>query len=108
MSIHFIARQRFSILAAAAFVISAAGANAGELPTYERSGFPISLVQVSVLGSAQVREQAPAATLALSGMPASPHQFAVLIPSKERDKREATQDAKQAALTSHPALRDPM
>jgi hypothetical protein len=47
---------------AAAAVISFAGATAGiaaELPTYEANGFPISPVQVGVLGAANVREQSP-------------------------------------------------
>lgn len=108
MPIHFIARQRFPILAAAALVIGAAGASAGELPSYQQSGFSISPVQISVLGSAHVQEQAPSATLALSGMPASPHQLAVLSPSNERDRREPTQEAKQATLAGQPILRDPM
>jgi hypothetical protein len=50
---------------AAAAVISIAGATAGtaaELPTYEANGFPISPVQVGVLGAAKVREQSPVTT----------------------------------------------
>lgn len=61
---------------ATAAVISIAGGSAGfaaELPTYESAGFPISAVQVRVLGAANVQEQslAPAST-------ASPHQLRVL------------------------------
>jgi hypothetical protein len=50
---------------AAAAVISIAGAAASiaaELPTYEANGFPISPVQVGVLGAAKVREQSPVTT----------------------------------------------
>ena len=50
---------------AAAALISIAGATAGfaaELPSYETKGLPISAVQVSVLGAADVREQSPALT----------------------------------------------
>lgn len=50
---------------------------AGELPTYEANGFPTTPVQVSVLGAANVEQQAaaPAATL-------TPVQASVLTPRK--------------------------
>ena len=57
--------KKKSYLSLAAAVISISGATAGfaaELPTYEAKGFPISPVQVSVLGAANVREQSPVAT----------------------------------------------
>ena len=63
---------------AAAAVISMAGGTAGfaaELPTYEATGLPISAVQAQVLGAANVREQAPVPTSAIS-----PHQLSVLTP----------------------------
>jgi hypothetical protein len=50
------------------------------LPTFEVTGFPISMHQVAVLGSAHVEERSARATLELAGMPASPHQIAVLTP----------------------------
>ena len=62
----------------AAALISIAGASTGfaaELPTYEAKGFPISPVQVSVLGAANVREQSPVTTSATSA-----HQLSVLAP----------------------------
>jgi hypothetical protein len=63
---------------ASAAVISIAGGAAGfaaELPTYESAGFPISAVQVQVLGAANVQEQSPVPTST-----ASPHQLRVLTP----------------------------
>ena len=57
-----------SYLSIAAAVISVAGTTAGfaaELPTYEANGFPISPVQVGLLGAAKVR-QSPVATLPAS------------------------------------------
>jgi hypothetical protein len=60
---------------AAAAVISIAGGTAGfaaELPTYESAGFPVSAVQVQVLGAANVQEQSPVPTST-----ASPHQLRV-------------------------------
>jgi len=59
-------------LSIAAAVISIAGgtaAFAAGLPSYERTGFPISPVQMQVLGPANVQERSPAATVV-----ASPHQ----------------------------------
>lgn len=63
---------------AAAAVISMAGggaASAAELPTYESAGFPISAVQVRVLGAANVQEQSAAPTST-----ASLHQLKVIAP----------------------------
>jgi hypothetical protein len=63
---------------AAAAVISIAGGTAGfaaELPTYESAGFPVSAVQVQVLGAANVQEQSPVPTST-----ASPRQLRVLTP----------------------------
>ncbi len=63
-------------LSIAAAVISIAGgtaAFAAGLPSYERTGFPISPVQMQVLGPANVQERSPAATVA-----ASPRQENVL------------------------------
>jgi len=72
-------KQILLIVAAMTAVIpSGVGAGAAELPTYELMGFPISSHQFSVVGSVHVRERSPVATLTLNGMPASPHQIAVL------------------------------
>ena len=50
----------------------------GELPTFQLMSFPISPVQALVVTSAHIEEMPPAPTLTLGGMPASPHQIAVL------------------------------
>ena len=65
-------------LVAAIATTVASGAGAGELPSFELTGFPITRAQVAVIGAANVQEQSPAATLTSRGMPASPHQIAVL------------------------------
>lgn len=60
-------------------VLKSAAVAAGELPSFELAGFPISPHQVAVMGSANVQEAPPAPRLTFHGMPASPHQIAVLI-----------------------------
>ncbi|WP_424630518.1 hypothetical protein [Bradyrhizobium sp. SYSU BS000235] len=52
---------------------------AGELPTYEANGFPITPVQVGVLGGAHVQQQAAAPTGVLTA-----HQASVLTPRKTK------------------------
>jgi len=65
-----------SIAAAAAISITGVTAGfAGELPTYETQGMPISTVQLRALGAANVREQAPTPTSTLT-----PVQLSVLTP----------------------------
>lgn len=56
------------------------------LPTFEVTGFPISPLQVAVLGGAHVEEQSATPALTLAGMPASPHQIAVLTPRPKAEK----------------------
>jgi hypothetical protein len=68
---------------AAAIASGIAVAAAAELPTYESTGFPITALQVSVVGSAHVQEAASAPALTLDGMPASPHQIEVLTARKK-------------------------
>jgi hypothetical protein len=71
--------KRYAILTAAILMLGMAGASAGELPSYDFAGFPVTPHQMSVLGqSGQMQEQAAAPTLLREGMPASPHQIAVL------------------------------
>ena len=72
--------KRYSIVAAAAILmLGMAGAGAGELPSYDFAGFPVTPHQMSVLGhSGHVQEQSAMPTLLREGMPASPHQIAVL------------------------------
>lgn len=74
-------------LSIAAAAISIAGATVGfaaELPSYETKGLPISAVQVSVLGAADVREQSPALISA-----ATAHQLSVLTPRTTRTAETA-------------------
>jgi hypothetical protein len=72
--------NRCPILAAAAILmLGMAGATAGELPSYDVAGFPITPHQMSVLGQlGGVQEQPAVPTLLREGMPASPHQIAIL------------------------------
>ena len=49
---------------------------------FEAKGLPITLHQAQVTGLPDIQEAAPAPTLAASGMPASPHQLAVLSPGR--------------------------
>ncbi len=69
-----------SIIGATVVVLGGINAKAEELPAFERFGFPITQTQVSVLGSADVRVRSPTPTVMLDGMPAPPHQVAVLSP----------------------------
>ncbi|WP_439392268.1 hypothetical protein ACRQ5Q_21705 [Bradyrhizobium sp. PMVTL-01] len=63
-----------------AAIAAATGAGAGELPSFELTGFPIARHQVAVMGARDVQEQSVTPTLTFGGMPASPHQIAVLTP----------------------------
>jgi hypothetical protein len=76
-------------------IVQGGAAVAGELPTFEVSSFPATPVQVSVMGSAAVQEQAATPTLTRDGMPASPHQLTVLTPrhSAVRASNETTTGA---------------
>jgi hypothetical protein len=62
------------------------------IPSYEVMGFPITRHQISIVGSAHVEEQSPSPSLVMAGMPASPHQIAVLTP-------RSSLTAKAAAVT---------
>jgi hypothetical protein len=72
--------QAFLIIGATVVVLGGINAKAEERPAFERFGFPITQTEVAVLGSAGVRERSPTPRLMLYGMPASPHQVAVLSP----------------------------
>ena len=76
--------KRLFLFATVAVLIpgGAVMAAAAELPTYEVTGFPITSVQASVVGSAHVQEASRQPTLTLDGIPASPHQIAVLTARK--------------------------
>jgi hypothetical protein len=76
-----------SIAVAALSIAGATGGVAAELPAYEAKGLPISSVQARVLGTADVREQSPAATST-----ATAHQLSVLT-------QRATRTAETVAPT---------
>jgi phospho-acceptor domain-containing protein len=80
---------RVSITAITIVMLNGTGAAAAELPTFELMGFPITSHQVAVVGSAHVQEQSPNSRLTLGGMPASPHQIAVLTPRSRAVGRAA-------------------
>jgi hypothetical protein len=73
-------RKLLSITSTTLVLLGGLHAKASELPAFEKFGFPITRTQVSVLGTAGVEESSPIPTLTLGGMPASPHQVAVLTP----------------------------
>jgi hypothetical protein len=81
--------QAFLIIGATVVVLGGINAKAEERPAFERLGFPITQTQDAVLGSAGVRERSPTPTLMLYGMPASPHQVAVLSPRPRSVKKMA-------------------
>jgi hypothetical protein len=70
-------KKTFSIAAAVLTLAGATSAFAGELPSYQANGFPVSPVQLRVLGSAQVEQQVSAPATAISA-----HQASVLTPRK--------------------------
>ena len=90
---------RLLLSAGLAVVLQEANAAAGELPTFELLGFPVSRHQVAVLGSANIEEQAPSPTFTWGGMPASPHQVAVLTP-RPRVAQEVAVTAKTVDLSA--------
>ena len=91
-------KMSLSVAAAAGLAMTAVTSGfAAKLPNYEKAGFPISAVQVQVLGAANVGEQSPVATSA-----ASPHQLSVLIP---RSKITTTTAAQGRTETTGRAIR---
>lgn len=71
--------NRTILAAAAVLTLATAGATAGELPSYDFAGFPITPHQMSVIGqSGAIQEQPSAPWRLLDGIPASPVQIAVL------------------------------
>jgi len=95
-------KKLFLIIGVTVVVLGGINSKAEELPAYERFGFPITQTQVSVLGSADVRERSPTPTLMLYGMPASPHQVAVLSP-RPRKVKEMAPSSLNASLAPLPA-----
>ncbi|MGY3036341.1 hypothetical protein ACVIIV_005511 [Bradyrhizobium sp. USDA 4354] len=70
-------KKILSIAAALLTIAGGTAAVAAELPTYEANGFPVSPLQVRVLGAAHVEQQ-----LATPTTVASVHQAKVLGPRK--------------------------
>jgi len=87
-------KNLFSITVLAAGMLTGANAVAAEFPTFELMGFPITRHQVAVVGSAHVQEQSANLTLTIGGMPASPHQLAVLTPRSTTTETAAVTQAK--------------
>jgi hypothetical protein len=73
-------KKLLPITAATALMVCGGAAVAAELPTFEVMGFPITSLQVALMGGSGVEEQSPSPTLTSAGMPASPHQVTVLTP----------------------------
>ena len=93
---------QISIKVLTALVLGTVGASAGELPQYEFAGFPISPLQITVLGLAGVQERAPTPTLTLNGMPASPHQIAVIGPrAKQQIAKKPNKDPSGSTQTTN-------
>ena len=88
-----------TLSATAAFMLSGAVATAAELPTYEMLSFPITPHQFSVVGSANIQERAPTPSLVLGGMPASPHQLAVLTPRSRMTEQQVADKLMQAGFS---------
>jgi hypothetical protein len=82
-------RKLLSITSAAVVALGGFTAKAGEPPAFEKLGFPITQTQLSLLGPAGVQESSPIPMLTLGGMPASPHQLAVLTPRPREAERTA-------------------
>jgi hypothetical protein len=78
--------------ATATLALCIADAVAGELPTYEQTGFAITPHQFSVVGSTNVKERSPSPSLTMASMPASPHQVAVLTPRQRPIEELATNE----------------
>lgn len=70
-------KKTLSIAAAILTIVGGTAAVAAELPTYAANGFPVSPLQVRVLGAAHVEQQVSASTTV-----ASVHQAKVLGPRK--------------------------
>jgi hypothetical protein len=87
--------KKISVSFAAAAILAmtaVTGAVAGELPSYEKAGLPVSAVQLQVLGAENVSEQAPAA------MSVSPVQLSVLTPRHKIKSAEVPSETVRRAV----------
>ncbi|MFB9261883.1 hypothetical protein ACFFWD_01640 [Bradyrhizobium erythrophlei] len=82
-------KKIFLVAAVAAVTVVGSWAGAAELPSFELKGFPITRHQVAVMGAEGVQEQSATPTLTYGGMPASPHQIAVLTPRRSMTAKGA-------------------
>lgn len=90
---------RLAIVTTAALISAGTCVAAGELPTYEIMGFPVTQHQVMVLGSSHIEERTPTPALTLAGMPASPHQIAVLTPRNTIDEQQIARKLTRAGFS---------
>jgi hypothetical protein len=95
-------KMLFSTVVAGAILLSGSTALAAELPTYEIMGFPLTQHQLVAVNSANVQERSPSPILTLGGMPASPHQIAVLTPRQRMTEEQTTDKGERPA--SGPAV----
>lgn len=94
-----IMKTLFSLAAAAVVLLGGASVARADLPTFELNGLPITQHQLVAVQSAQIRERTPTATLTVAGMPASPHQMAVLAPRPALSGEQITEKLLKAGLT---------
>ena len=93
-------RSLFTLITATVFCLAGSVARTAEVPTYELMGFPITSHQFSVVGSANIQEQSPTPSLVLGGMPASPHQVAVLTARSRETGQQAADKLTQAGFST--------
>jgi hypothetical protein len=69
----------YPIAVGAALLLGAAGVALAEYPTFEINGFPVTRHQMIAVSTGLVRERTQAPPT-VAGMPATPHQIAVMAP----------------------------
>jgi hypothetical protein len=70
-------------------MVVGSGAMAAELPTFEMTGFPISLIQVAIMGASGVQEQSPSPTLDFCGDASVSPPGGRFDPARPYDRRAA-------------------
>ena len=76
---------RLISFAAAAVIFSGTAPVMAQSANFEAAGFPMTLHQAQLTGHPDTRESHPVPTLVAEGMPASPHQTAVLSPRQQAE-----------------------
>lgn len=87
--------KKISVSFAAAAVLAmtaVTGAVAGELPSYQKAGLPVSAVQLQVMGAEGVSEVPPAA------LSATPVQLSVLTPRHKTKTAEVPSETTGRAI----------